>query len=111
MVRVKKKQISVLVTQEMLDFLNQRAKVVGNRSEYIRHIILSDMYGKVSSNYVRVEREKQKKELSSKEKRMHQALQHELKQAFKKVRGEDDGDSDRQTGTERTCETDREIES
>ena len=41
----KKKQIGFLATDDMVDFLNNRAAIAGNRSEYIRHLILHDMFG------------------------------------------------------------------
>ena len=79
---IKKKQVYFLVTEDMLKFLNMRAKVVGNRSEYLRHLILQDMFGGTSQGHIIKEREKQLENLSTQERTTHQILRDEMKDAL-----------------------------
>ena len=78
----KKKQVYFLVTEDMLKFLNARAKVVGNRSEYLRHLILQDMFGGTSQGYIIQEREEQLENLSEQDRETHRELRNEVKDAL-----------------------------
>jgi IS30 family transposase len=107
----KKRQISFLVTEEMLEFLKKRASLVGNRSEYLRHLVISDMFGQSSSRHdlaVRQERKKQLDKLSKGEKNLRRSLNNELKETFKKLRVDED-DSSGQPGTSGDGDRDQEV--
>jgi len=91
--RPKKKVIVFLATEEMVEFLNQRAVVAGNRSEYIRHLILQDMYGVKSQYSIKKERAKQIASLTEVELEIQATIRNELVGALKK-RGKSDGNSD-----------------
>jgi len=72
----------------MVGFLNERAKFAGNRSEYIRHLILQDMFGgqKGRSDFAVVkEHEHRVKTISSEHRSLHMEMQNELKTKLKKV--------------------------
>ena len=78
----KRKQISFLVTEDMVKFLNTRAKIVGNRSEYLRHLVLQDMFGGTVREHTVQEREKQLDNLTEIEKGTHRELRDEMKGAL-----------------------------
>lgn len=114
----KKKQIYFLVTEDMLEFLNARAKVVGNRSEYLRHLVLQDMFGGTSQGYIIKEREKQLENLSVQERTTHQILRDEMKDALQgglnnllkpPPQEDEEDDSSGQSGTEGDTREDSEV--
>lgn len=113
----KKKQVYFLVTDDMLEFLNIRAKIVGNRSEYLRHLVLQDMFGGTSQGYIIREREKQLENLSVQERTTHQILRDEMKDALqggisgllKPIEDDEEDDSSGQSGTEGDTREDSEV--
>ena len=82
MEKQKKKTIAFLATDEMITFLNKRAQVAGNRSEYIRHLILQDMYGIQSDYVIREERQQQLEDISDVEMGIQREMRDEIKSAL-----------------------------
>lgn len=79
----KKKQISFLAPEEMIDFLNMRSKFAGSRSEYLRHLVLQDMFGGKSEFVTIKEREQQVDTMSEEDRLLHLNIQSELKEALR----------------------------
>lgn len=91
--------IAFLVTEDMVDFLNVRGIAAGSRSEYLRHLVLQDMFGGQSEFQIKKDRKEQIETLPEEEMKKYRNVRNELKSALSDgingllTKVEDDGNS------------------